>query len=49
MNHITDLSDEILMDAMSKAESEVMQRRKLEYESWAQCKPNILKFNPQVP
>lgn len=38
MNHMTDLSDEILMEALTKAEQEVLQRRKMEYESWATCK-----------
>lgn len=38
MNHITDLSDDILMDALSKAEMDLMQRRKMEYQSWATCK-----------
>lgn len=37
MNHMTDLSDEILMEALTKAEHEVLQRRKMEYESWATC------------
>ncbi|XP_017785026.1 PREDICTED: uncharacterized protein LOC108568445 [Nicrophorus vespilloides] len=35
MDHMTDLSEEMLMDAIAKAELEVLQRRKMEYEVWS--------------
>lgn len=38
MDHMTDLSEEMLMDALAKAEQEVLQRRKMEYEVWNKCK-----------
>lgn len=31
---MTDLSDEMLMDALEKAEQELLQRRKMEYRVW---------------
>ncbi|KRT83256.1 peroxidase [Oryctes borbonicus] len=34
MDHMTDLSEDMLMDALIKAEQEVLQRRKMEYEVW---------------
>lgn len=34
MDHMADLSDDILMDALSKAEQEVLERRKIEFQSW---------------
>ncbi|XP_018331432.1 uncharacterized protein LOC108741220 [Agrilus planipennis] len=35
MDHMTDLSEDILMMALAKAEQEVLQRRKMEYEVWS--------------
>ncbi|KAK4874855.1 hypothetical protein RN001_014215 [Aquatica leii] len=35
MDHTTDFSEEMLMDAIAKAEQEVLQRRKMEYEVWS--------------
>lgn len=35
MDHMTDLSDDVLMDALSKAELKVLERRKMEYEVWS--------------
>lgn len=34
MDHMVDVSEEMLMDALSKATQELTQRRKLEYEVW---------------
>lgn len=34
MDHMVDLTEEMLMDAIAKAEHEVLQRRKMEYEVW---------------
>lgn len=38
MDHMTDVSEDMLMDALLKAEQEVLQRRKMEYEVWNKCK-----------
>ncbi|KAL3272932.1 hypothetical protein HHI36_014391 [Cryptolaemus montrouzieri] len=35
MDHMTDLSDDVLMEALSKAEQEVLERRKMEYQVWS--------------
>lgn len=35
MDHMTDLSEDILMESLAKAEQELLQRRKMEYEVWA--------------
>nr|XP_022916804.1 uncharacterized protein LOC111426494 [Onthophagus taurus] len=35
MDRVADLSEEMLMDALAKAEQEVLQRRKQEYEAWS--------------
>lgn len=35
MDRTADLSEEMLMDAIAKAEQEVLQRRKMEYEVWS--------------
>lgn len=35
---MADLSEDMLMDALAKAEQEVLQRRKMEYEVWNKCK-----------
>lgn len=35
MDHMTDLTEDILMSALSKAEQEVLERRKMEYEVWS--------------
>lgn len=32
---MTDLTEDILMSALSKAEQEVLERRKMEYEVWS--------------
>lgn len=34
MDHMVDVSEEMLMDALSKATQELMQRRRMEYEVW---------------
>lgn len=35
MDHMTDLTEDILMRALSKAEQDVLERRKMEYEVWS--------------
>ncbi|KAK9883031.1 hypothetical protein WA026_001241 [Henosepilachna vigintioctopunctata] len=35
MDHMTDLSDDLLMDALSKAEQELLERRKMEFQVWS--------------
>jgi peroxidase len=35
MDHMADLSEDLLMEALVKAEQDVLQRRKTEYELWA--------------
>ncbi|EFA09156.2 hypothetical protein TcasGA2_TC005493 [Tribolium castaneum] len=35
MDHMADLSEDLLMEALVKAEQEVLERRKTEYELWA--------------
>lgn len=35
MDNMVDVSEEMLMDAVAKAEQEVLQRRKMEYEVWS--------------
>lgn len=37
MDHMADLSEDLLMDAISKAEQDVLERRKMEYEAWRRC------------
>lgn len=41
MDHMTDLSEDMLMDALIKAEQEVLERRKMEYEVWNKCEFKI--------
>lgn len=38
MDHMTEVTEEMLMQAIQKAERDIAQRRKMEYESWAQRK-----------
>lgn len=35
MDHMTDLTEDMLMQAIAKAEQEVLQRRKMEYQIWS--------------
>lgn len=35
MDHMADVSEEMLMDALSKASQGILQRRKQEYEMWS--------------
>ncbi|XP_074027554.1 uncharacterized protein isoform X2 [Leptinotarsa decemlineata] len=35
MDHMADLSEDLLMDALAKAEQDVLQRRKMEYSVWS--------------
>ena len=36
-----ELTEELLMDAISKAESKVLNRQKMEYDSWKKRKSNM--------
>ncbi|KAJ8969968.1 hypothetical protein NQ317_008531 [Molorchus minor] len=45
MDRMTDLSEEMLMDALAKAEHELLQRRKLEYNVWS----TVGGVNPKSP
>ncbi|KAJ8944427.1 hypothetical protein NQ318_002123 [Aromia moschata] len=45
MDHMADLSEDMLMDALAKAEHELMQRRKLEYNRWS----SVGGINPKSP
>ncbi|CAH1969751.1 unnamed protein product [Acanthoscelides obtectus] len=45
MDHMTDLSEDILMDAISKAEHDLLERRKMEFRVWS----TVGGVNPKSP
>lgn len=38
MDHLTDVSDDLLMEALAKAEQELLARRKMEYKVFTESK-----------
>lgn len=45
MDHMSDLSEDLLMEALAKAEQDVLERRKTEYQLWA----NVGGVDPKSP